>query len=120
MTAPFSTDPSAVAETTRRLRSAPGPFTPYRFAIGCGYAARQVIGKETPSSPSTKDLLVVRLSDGVSWFVAVPPVTEAAGFTSYSLGVTCDEVFASAHFDDESFTIVRIRLDSLGAGIAPD
>lgn len=120
MTAPFSTDPAAVAKTSRRLRSDPGPFTPYRFAIGCGYAARQVVRQETSSSPSTKDLLVVRLSDGASWFVAMPPVTQGAGFTSYSLGITCDEVFATAHFDDESFTIVRIRLDSLGTSIAPD
>jgi hypothetical protein len=37
------------------------------------------------------------------------------------LGFTCEEVFATAQYlPDDSLTIVRIRLDSLGAGIPPD
>lgn len=119
-TAPYSTDPDTVASTARRLRSDPGQFTSDPFAVGCGYAGRQVIDATDPDPlQATKDLLIVRLSDGVSWKVPMAPVAHSTGFMSV-LGFTCEELFATAHFPDDSVTIVRIRLDSLGPGMPPD
>lgn len=61
----------------------------------------------------------MRLSDGLSWIVRAPPFSSGVQFMSV-LGLTCDEVFVKVQFPDEVNAIVRIRLDSLGAGIAPD
>ncbi len=120
MTAPFTTDAGELKTTAKRLRSDPGQLVPYPFGVGCGYAARQVFTPSTTSaSVGSNDLLVVRLSDGVSWIVSAPPVEQGMGF-GFVLGLTCDEVFATANFADEPNTILRIRLDSLGPGIAPD
>ena len=38
---------------------------------------------------------------------------------SHPIAITCDEVFASANTLSDA-EIVRIRIDSLGPGIAPD
>lgn len=119
MTAPFSTDPDEVKLKAKRLRSDLWHLVPYPYGIGCGYAARQVHTASTTGGAGSNDLLVVRLSDGVSWIVSAPPIEMKMGF-SFVLGVTCDEVFATAVFPDEPNTIVRIRLDSLGPGIPPD
>lgn len=117
MTAPYSTDAETVANTARRLRSDPG--TPIDgFAVGCGHAARQFY-QAGANGKNSANLLVVRLSDGVSWIVEMPPTSEGAQFMT-ALGLTCEEVFTSAHFPDQAVTIVRIRLDSLGPGLAPD
>jgi hypothetical protein len=35
------------------------------------------------------------------------------------IGITCEEVFATGQIDGK-ITMARIRLDSLGAGMAPD
>lgn len=120
MTAPLSTNPDTVANTARRLRSDPGQFMVDGFVVGCGHAARQVSDTNyAEPEKSTQDLLIVRLADGVSWRVKMPPLSEGAGFMS-ALGLTCDEVFANAHFTGTPGAIVRIRLDSLGPGMAPD
>ncbi len=119
MTAPFSTDQATVETTARRLRSDPGPLIPTGFAVGVGYAARQVDTWVGGADKITKDLLVVRLADGVSWLVKMPSILKGAGFDE-PLGFSNDEVFSTAQFPDDSTTIVRIRLDSLGPGTPPD
>jgi hypothetical protein len=117
-TAPFTTDPAVVKSTEKRLRSDPGQLTPEAFGVGCGYAGRQVFSGVDGGSISA-DLLVIRLSDGVSWIVAAPPASSGMMFDRV-LGFTCEEVFATAQFPDDVITIVRIELDSLGPGIPPD
>lgn len=120
MTTSYTTDPTQAQGTARRLRSDPGPLSPYPFGVGCGYAARQVTTlAASDASAGSNDLLIVRLSDGVSWLVSAPPIEQKMGF-DHVLGLTCDEVFATATFADEPTTIVRIRLDSLGPGMPPD
>ena len=116
-TAPFTTDPALAQKSARRLRSDPGPLVPGGFAVGCGYAAREL--DSLVPAPGSKDLLVVRLSDGVSWLVKMPSIATGAGFID-PLGITCDEVFSTAQFPDDAVSIVRIRLDSLGPGTPPD
>lgn len=106
MVSPFTTDPDAIR--ARRLRSDPswGYMQPY--AVGCGYAAR---------GSNTADLLVVRLSDGVSWTLKMN--SDPRFLFGRALAVTCTEVFANVHAGKTS-QIVRIRLDSLGPGTPPD
>jgi len=107
MTSSFTTDPSKIEQ--RRLRSDPSGLmglTTGRFAVGCGFAGR------THAVP--RDELIVRLEDGWSW--------ELLGNDDWKwgqiLGFTCDEVFVSVLNDTNN--IARIRLDSLGPGMAPD
>lgn len=118
MTAPFTTDPAVVMATQKRLRSDPWHLTPHAFGVGCGHAGRHMFTDHGGGSLS-RDLLIVRLSDGVSWVVGAPPASSNMMF-SHVLGFTCEEVFAAAQFPDDTSTIVRIRLDSLGPGVAPD
>jgi len=119
MTAPFTTDPEAVKQTAKRLRSDPGQIGLDWFVVGCGYAARVYWENAGAGAAASQDLMVVRLSDGVSWIYDAPPLS--TGFRlSGVLGVNCDEVFAHAQFLDDAVTIIRVRLDSLGPGIAPD
>lgn len=113
MTATFTTDPAVRKATEKRLRSDPGQLSVFPFGIGCGYAAREY------STSDSTELLVVRLSDGLSWIVKAPPFSSGVQFMSV-LGLTCEEVFVKVQFPDEVNAIVRIRLDSLGPGIAPD
>lgn len=113
MTAPFTTDPAVRKATEKRLRSDPGQLSVSPFGIGCGYAAREYY------TIDSTELLVVRLSDGVSWIVKAPPFSTGVQFMSV-LGLTCEDVFAQVQFPDEVNAIVRIRLDSLGPGIVPD
>lgn len=119
MTAPYSTDADTVAKTARRLRSDQHlPAMMDGFAGGCGYAARNFY-QPLGDSSHANTLLIVRLSDGVSWSVTMPSTKSGAQLT-HALGVTCEEVFSKAQFPDESSAIVRIRLDSLGPGMPPD
>ena len=106
MAAPFTTDPALLQP--RRLRSAPyGNFGGYEWHVGCGYAARDNEGR----------LIVVRLSDGWSWFV---DRTDAFTFDpALVIGVTCDELFVVGTFNNKN-SVARIDLDSLGPGMAPD
>ncbi|MBK8998790.1 MAG: hypothetical protein IPM35_23960 [Myxococcales bacterium] len=119
MTAPFTTDPDAVKQTAKRLRSDPGQIGLDWFVVGCGYAARVYWENAGAGGAASQDLMIVRLSDGVSWIYDAPPLS--TGFRlSGALGITCDEVFAHAQFPDDAVTIIRVRLDSLGPGIPPD
>ncbi|MBX3191752.1 MAG: hypothetical protein KF819_32480, partial [Labilithrix sp.] len=105
MSAPFTTDPAQV--TPRRLRSEEGPsFDVRHFIVGCGYAARS----------NGLQIRVVRLSDGQSWTLPSGGATLA---WSNPLAVTCTELFATVHVGPAT-RLARVRLDSLGPGIAPD
>lgn len=113
MTSPFSRNASEIKP--RRLRSDPNQELDPPFAVGCGYAAR---------FDGQHGLLVVRLSDGVSWDLAPQP----GGEWERAIGITCDEVFATfvaprATADggiDYEMNIARVRIDSLGPGLQPD
>jgi hypothetical protein len=118
MTAPFSTDPAAVAQTAKALTQDPAQLTPVPYAIGCGYAAHTMYQDVDAGTNSSVDLFVVRLSDGMSWVVDAPPLVQGFRFNK-ALGFTCNELFAQAQFPDDADTIVRIRLDSLGPGTPP-
>lgn len=106
MTAPYTTDQQTAQASERRLRSDTFSFAPQPFRIGCGYAAREaVVG-------AAMGAVVVRLSDGWSWFVVGK---EGVPYPVHPLGLTCDELFLA------TFTsIARVRLDSLGPGMEPD
>jgi hypothetical protein len=110
MTAPFTTDAASVQATQRRLRSDPGQLSTDVYGIGCGYAGRVI---------AAKDLLVVRLSDGVSWTITGSLERDGVKFMQL-LGFTCEELFAAAQYADDAVTVVRIPLASLGPGDPPD
>lgn len=115
MTAPFTTDPAVRKAKEKRLRSDPGQLGVAPFGVGCGYASRVVHDAGT----DTMDLLVVRLSDGVSWIVKSPPISTEVQLMN-ALGTSCGEVFAQVQFPDEANAIVRMPLSSLGPAIPPD
>ena len=109
MVSPFTTDPAQIQP--RRLRSHPTsyPLTS-AYAVGCGYAAY---------SPDTGITLVVRISDGWTWFVPKSGCSLANGFcTDQVLGINCDELFVQQVATPVS--VARIRLDALGPGQPPD
>lgn len=106
MTSPFTTDSAKV--TQRRLRTEGGTaFGVWPFVVGCGYAARS----------NGIHIRVVRLSDGWSW---VLPAQDPGSPISWEtpLALTCTELFATVHAGTRR--TARIRLDSLGPGVAPD
>ncbi len=117
MVSPFTTEASEVQP--RRLRSDPNQASDDNFVVACGFAARNAGGRD--------GLLVVRLSDGWSWLI---PSNDTAGnrwLWSYPIGMTCDEIFVvyaeTRKIGDASPlvpNIARVRLDSLGPGMAPD
>ncbi len=106
MSAPFTTDPAKLQP--KRLRSDPNPYMGGgEFRIACGRAA---------NGGSDEPVVVVRLSDGVSWLVT----THTLDFDPWKvLGVTCDHVYLYGRFDGR-YNITRLRLDSLGPGLPPD
>jgi hypothetical protein len=106
MTAPFTTEPSAVVP--RRLRTEEGPsFDVRNFVVGCGFAARA----------NGYHVRIVRLSDGRSWVLANAPGAPVAW--ELPLALTCTELFASVRSGGATRT-ARVRLDSIGPGIPPD
>ncbi len=108
MTAPFTTDASKLQ--AKRLRSDPYPSVGTyisAFSVGCGYAGH--------ISLPGYSVIIVRLTDGQSW--QLDPTT-TFGYKSL-LGFTCEEAFLLAVHDGLT-TIARVRLDSLGPGLAPD
>ena len=119
MTAPFTTDPAVVKAKAKRLRSDPGQLAVEPFGIGCGHAGRVIYVPAADGGADTNALLIVRLSDGVSWQVNGPPYDSGMHFATV-LGFSCDEVFSKVQFPDDASTVVRIRLDSLGPGTPPD
>ncbi len=107
MSAPFTTDPAKLAP--KRLRSDPSvAIGGQPFRVACGRAAHG--GKTQP-------VVVVRLSDGVSWLFA--PDAVPGFYADAVLGITCDHVYLFGEFGGR-WNIARIRLDSLGPGLAPD
>lgn len=106
MTAPFTSNPTAVKP--RRLRSAPYEnIGSQQWVVGCGFAAHSARGN---------DLVIVRLPDGQAWFVE----QQLPDFALFSpLGLTCEEAFFVGRFGGR-LSIARLRLDSLGDGVAAD
>jgi hypothetical protein len=114
-TSPFSTDPNKLVP--RRLRSDPQTAYYVNFAVGCGYAAHNL---QPPDG-----LLIVRLSDGVSWILPNDLVGDTGWRWDKAIGMTCDEMFATVAAIPTPgaklvYTIARVRLDALGPGLAPD
>ncbi|MBK7584426.1 MAG: hypothetical protein IPI67_30005 [Myxococcales bacterium] len=116
-TSPFTTDPAKLVP--KRLRSDPETAFDVNFVVGCGYAAHKL---QPPDG-----MLVVRLSDGVSWIL--PNNLTAADKTGWhwqkGIGITCDEVFATVAVISSPtaklvYTVARVRLDALGPGVPPD
>jgi hypothetical protein len=108
MTAPFTTDPNAIVK--RRLRSEDrGYFGDAQFTVGCGYAAHSVL------SAAGNSVRVVRLSDGVSWNL----FSKSPWHWTAPLALTCTELFINIVIGSQ-FDVARVRLSSLGPGIAPD
>jgi hypothetical protein len=115
-TAPFSTDAATVLATKKTLRKDLATFDGTVWVTGCGYAARPEATTELVNG-----LVVVRLADGRAWLLPGGAVGSPKMFSYDSiLGVTCEEVFLHVSVPDGSVTIARIRLDSLGEGLAPD
>ena len=114
MTAPFTTDPAELERTQRRLRSDPAYGYGLNFRLGCGYAVHD--------AGRSNGMLIVRLSDGVSWLIPYRPDRNFE--MDFPHGITCDELFVGALYEKadgkREQNIFRIRLDSLGPGIAPD
>lgn len=101
MTAPFTTDSSALKP--RQVRKTGGYGWANQYAVGCGYAARNMSYQATGG-----ELEVVRLADGHAWSM------DTKLFLA-PIAITCDEIFALASFDGK-YQVARVRLDSLGAG----
>ncbi len=114
MTAPFTTDPSAIAK--RRLRSETYAIGSGPFVVGCGYAAHHYAS--TTEGSGTR---LVRLSDGRSWRFSDGAPIDAGPRWHFNdpLAITCDELFVQFHHGVQ-FNVARIRLDSLGPGDPPD
>jgi hypothetical protein len=109
MTAPYTTDPSAIVK--RRVRSEDvGYFATAEFTVGCGYAAHEFV-----SPGLARGVRIVRLSDGVSWKLTDKTPWHWNGPTA----LTCTELFVNV-VKGSDFNIARVRLDSLGPGIPPD
>lgn len=111
MTSTYTTTASGL--NPRRLRSE-GPCIggiADQSIVGCGYALRS-----TCAFLPSGGLLVVRLSDGRSW----PLVSNNTPWAYVDpIAITCDELFAVVS-ENNVGNIVRVRLDSLGPGLAPD
>lgn len=86
------------------------------MVVGCGYVARA-----DALTPFSGGVLLSRLSDGQAWYL--PTRTDGMSFSfSFPRAITCDELFLDASYrtDAATFpTVARIRLDSLGPGLAP-
>ncbi|MCL2825206.1 MAG: hypothetical protein FWD57_14545 [Polyangiaceae bacterium] len=119
MTSKYSTDPSQI-EPRRVIPWAQKPIvssTPPQ--VGCGFAAFRV----SPETPEEKGLLIVRLSDGVSWHLPnvlkmYPDGTPLSVGWGGPIALTCDELFA-VYKETSVYNIRRVRLDSLGPGTPP-
>jgi hypothetical protein len=116
-TASFTTDPSKLEP--RRLRAwEPQSITStYPPAVGCGKALFFAPRPGNAQDPSGvfRDLLLVRLADGVAWKIESPAAYQFDTAWDGALAVTCSEVFATA-----GLNVRRVRIDSLGDGASPD
>ena len=115
MTAPYSLDPATLAATSRRLRSQPGGMDEWRYQVGCGYAARSVIVND---GKINNGLFIVRLSDGVSWTLPGAAASGDLGW-GHTLYVDCEHVYMALTSGNKA-RVGRVRIDSLGPGMAPD
>lgn len=120
-TAKYTLDKAMVEATKRRLRSETRASMGERYAVGCGYAAVALL-PPTPTEWGQTGFRVIRLSDGWSWpILDGSPEQKRELHFSTPLGVTCEHVYLQARSNSGSQPeVVRIRLDSLGAGGAPD
>lgn len=115
MTAPYTSDPSALPATARRVRADLQGLTPYRWAVGCGYAARLI-----STDAIINGLYITRLSDGRAWVIPGGQSTSQTYAWHVPIGITCDEVFTELTTNQGYMSLARIRLDSLGAGSPAD
>lgn len=111
MAAPFTTDPAQLQP--KRLRSLPVSWLASPWIVGCGYAANEY---------DADKVLIVRLSDGVSWELtypdpSAPPLQRWHFSTVFAL--SCDEIFLQGSVG-LAMNVVRLRLDALGPGMPPD
>ena len=102
--APYTTDPVVLKANAKPLTAIPRIAAPSRWGVGCGYAAAG-----TDSETDGVSLLVVRLSDGAWWRKWPKNPLSFGGIEA--LGVTCDEVIATA---GKLALPTRVRIDSLG------
>ena len=117
MSGPRTTEAAAVSGT--RLTTVSGYGTS-PFVVGCGFAAIAATVAPDAGPFDPQNLLVFRLSDGHRWQL---PSTLPRWSTP--LAITCSELFATVAVQDADsgkghYTIGRVRLDSLGVGMAPD
>jgi hypothetical protein len=109
MTASYTKSPPVPPTSFgRRVRSAPANgFGTARFVVGCGHAMRT----------SGDGVVIVRLSDGVSWNLS----NTADWRWASPVALTCAEALIEAGAPKLNYgTLARVRLDSLGPGIAAD
>ncbi len=107
MAAPYTTDPTKLAP--KRLRTDPNiAMSGGQFRVACGRAA---------NGGGYQPVIIVRLSDGVSW--QLPPESKPDFFPKSVIGLTCDHLYVWGEFGGRS-NIARVSLDSLGPGIPPD
>lgn len=119
-TAKYSLDPATVNATKRRVRSEPRAAWGHRYAVGCGYAAIQSY-PEIPTGWGQSGFRLIRLSDGRSWPILDDSEAQQGELHfAEPLGITCEHVYLHAWSSYANTEAVRIRLDSLGEGIAPD
>jgi hypothetical protein len=109
MTAKYTTDAATVASQKRRVRSELGSTGASPFIVGCGYAARAASSRQLGTG-----IRLVRLADGRSWWFGGTLID-----ATEPIAITCSELFMNAN-DRSNTDVVRIRIDSLGPGDAPD
>lgn len=120
-TAKYSLVKATVNATKRRLRSEPRASMGDPYAVGCGYAAVPLLAP-TPTEWGQTGFRLIRLLDGRSWPI-LDGSAEQARELHYSipLGVSCDHVYLQAWSNSSSTSeVIRIRIDSLGEGVAAD
>jgi len=115
MTSKFSTNASEIQprKLTRWPQSHVSATDPAQ--VGCGHAALSYsVGWPKGTEAG---MLIVRLSDGVSWKL-VSPSPPTGHMWVEPIAITCNEVFA--RYKGHAYeTIRRVRLDSLGPGTPP-
>jgi hypothetical protein len=109
-TAPFTTDPERLQP--RRLRSWLPEIlsSTYPPAVGCGRAAffHPRPGNAADPSGVFRDILLVRLSDGVAWRIESPETYQFDAAWTLPLALTCKELFVGA-----GLNVRRIALEAL-------
>lgn len=108
VTAPYTTNAASI--TKRRLMSEARLSGTDRFVVGCGYAAHDF------SETTGTGVRIVRLSDGRSWTLLDTASPKVVWNTA--VAITCSEVFVNVSIAATDTNLARIRLDSLGPGIA--